>query len=313
MTLPAAAGSVAALVEAVVHYQEVGLDAVWSAQLFGVDALTVFALAGEYTADIRFGTAVIPTYSRHPLSLASQALTTQAATGGRLRLGIGSSHRALVEGVLGADYDRPAAYLREYLTVLPRILRGERFRHEGPRLTVDTTEVFGRAVVPGAEPPPIFVGTMFPISLGVAGRLADGVVTWLVGPRTMDTEVLPTVGAAAASVGRSRPRVIAGIPISLCRAGDTEAQEDLVNRALGRFTALPVYERVLAREGATCPAELGAIGDEADVLARLDAFAEAGVDEVYGVCFGDEETRLRTAALLGSLGASSITARPHRT
>jgi len=112
MALGSAPKPLPAYVETIERYEAMGLDSVWSAQLFGADALTVFALAGATTSHIRLGTAVIPTYSRHPLVLASQALTTQAATGNRLVLGVGSSHRDLVEGVLGADYERPAAYLR---------------------------------------------------------------------------------------------------------------------------------------------------------------------------------------------------------
>ena len=301
MALGSAPKPLSAYVETIEHYEAMGLDSVWSAQLFGADALTVFALAGATTTRIQLGTAVIPTYSRHPLVLASQALTTQAATNNRLVLGVGSSHRALVEGVLGADYERPAAYLREYLSVLPRLLRGERFDSEGERLHVDTTSVFGRAGVVGAEAPPVYVGTMFPISLRIAGELADGVITWLVGPTTLTEEVIPRLRDAAAAAGRPQLRVVAGIPITLCTKADTQYHTDLVNSRLDSFVSLPVYQKVLTREHATCPADLAAIGDEEAVVARLQTFADTGIDEVYGVCFGDDETLLRTAELLGSL------------
>ncbi|MCM3882547.1 TIGR03564 family F420-dependent LLM class oxidoreductase [Frankia sp. R82] len=285
----------------IARFEEAGLDTVWCGQLFGTDALTVYALAGASTTRISFGTSILPTYSRHPLLLASQALTTQAATDGRLIVGVGSSHRALVEDVLGVSYQRPAAYLREYLTVLPRLLRGERFAHAGELLRVDTTGVFGRAHVAGADAPPVYVGTMFPLSLKVAGQLADGVITWLVGPNTLVDEVIPIARTAAAEVGRPRPRIVAGIPMAVCAAADVEQHTARVNTFLRRFVALPVYERVLARENATGPADLAAIGDEETMAARLKLFADAGVDEVYGVCFGDDETLLRTAEFLGGL------------
>lgn len=301
MALPAGGLTLEASLEALVRFEEAGLDAAWCPQLFGVDALTMFAMAGSLTERIEFGTAVIPRHTRHPLPLASQALTTQAATNGRLRLGIGSSHRDLVEGVLGADYSRPAEHLGEYLSVLPRLLRSERFRHDGPRLTVDTTTAFGRAHVPGASAPPVYVGTMFPMSLAIAGHLADGVITWLVGPRTLETEIVPIVRGAAAEAERPVPHFVAGIPIAVCSAADTEAERERVDRALGRYTMLPVYERVLAREGVAGPASVGAIGDEQTVLDRLAEFAAAGIDEVYGVCFGDEPTLHRTAEFLGGL------------
>jgi len=301
MALGSAPKPLPAYVETIERYEALGLDSVWSAQLFGADALTVFALAGATTSHIRLGTAVIPTYSRHPLVLASQALTTQAATGNRLVLGVGSSHRDLVEGVLGADYERPAAYLREYLGVLPRLLEGERFDYQGDRVHVDTTSVFGRAGVVGAEAPPVYVGTMFPISLRAAGELADGVITWLVGPTTLAEEVIPRLRDAAAAAGRPQPRVVAGIPITMCAKADTEEHVELVNSRLSSFVSLPVYQKVLEREGATGPSDLAAIGDEQAVVDRLQAFADAGVDEVYGVCFADDDALFRTAGFLGSL------------
>lgn len=301
MSLAGGSRPLSAYVEQIVHHEEAGLDSVWCGQLFGVDALTVFAVAGAQTTRISFGTAVIPTYSRHPLILASQALTTQAATNNRLLLGVGSSHRGLVEDVLGLDYERPAAYLREYVSVLPRLLRGERFTHHGERLHVDTAGPFGRARVKGAEAPPVYVGTMFPLSLRVAGEFADGVVTWLVGPNTLIGEVIPTIRAAAAEAGRPQPRVVAGIPLAVCASTDVARQADLVNLKLGDFVSLPIYGRVLERERAAEPADLGAIGDEKTVAARLQAFADAGVDEVHGVCFADDATLLRTAEFLGKL------------
>ncbi|MCK9877081.1 TIGR03564 family F420-dependent LLM class oxidoreductase [Frankia sp. Ag45/Mut15] len=301
MSLAGGERSLSAYLDQIVHHEEAGLDSVWCGQLFGVDALTIFALAGARTTRISFGTSILPTYVRHPLLLASQALTTQAATDGRLVVGIGSSHRALVEDVLGIDYQRPAAYLREYLTVLPPLLRGERLTHTGELIRVDTTGQFGRANVVGADAPPVYVGTMFPLSLKVAGQLADGVITWLVGPNTLADEVIPLVRTAAAEAGRPRPRVVAGIPMAVCASGDAERHAELVNKRLRRFVALPVYERVLARENATGPADLAAIGDEETVAARLRLFADAGVDEVYGVCFGDDDTLLRTAEFLGGL------------
>ncbi|CAO5253554.1 MULTISPECIES: TIGR03564 family F420-dependent LLM class oxidoreductase [unclassified Frankia] len=311
MSLASGNRPLSAFLDQISHHEEAGLDTVWCSQLFGIDALTVFALAGARTTRISFGTAIIPTYSRHPLQLASAALTTQAATGNRLTLGIGSSHRALVTDALGLDYQRPAAYLREYLSVLPGLLRGERLSHRGELLNVDTTGTFGPPQVVGAEAPPVLVGTMFPISLKIAGTFADGIVTWLVGPRALADEVIPTVRAAAAAAGRPQPRVVAGIPAAVCASADAAGHRDLINRRLAGFTALPVYQQVLAREQVTEPADLAAVGDEEAVAARLAAYAEVGVDEVHGICFGDDATLFRTAEFFGDRArANARTASP---
>jgi len=301
MSLRSSTRELSGYLDMIQRYEEYGLDSAWCAQLFGLDALTLFALAGATTSRIRMGTAVIPTYSRHPLVLASHALTTQAATGNRLLLGIGSSHEALVKGVLGADYSRPAAYLREYLTVLPGLLRGERLEYDGERLHVDSTSRFGRAGGLGSEAPPVYVGTMFPISLRITGQLADGLVTWLCGPQTFTDVVLPNLHDAATEAGRDRPRVVASIPMALCAAADVDGQRDQVDRQLETFVSLPVYQQVLEREGASGPSGLAAIGDEETIAARIAEFADAGVDEISGVCFGDDATLHRTAEFLGRL------------
>jgi alkanesulfonate monooxygenase SsuD/methylene tetrahydromethanopterin reductase-like flavin-dependent oxidoreductase (luciferase family) len=216
-------------------------------------------------------------------------------------LGIGSSHRDLVAGVLGADSERPAAYLREYLSVLPDLLRGERLLYDGERIHVDSTKVFGRACVIGGDAPPVLIGTMFPISVRVAGQLADGTITWLVGPRTLDEVVIPTICDAASDAGRPRPKVVASIPIALCAGSDTARQTKLIDDQLAKFVQLPVYQQVLERECASGPSDLAVIGDEADVEKRLQQFADLGVDEVFGVCFGDVETLDRTLSFIGHL------------
>src|SRR5437773_5681521 len=86
----------------------------WMSQIFGMDALTALAVVGREVPGIELGTAVIPTYPRHPMMLAQQALTTQAAIGGRLALGIGLSHQIVIENVFGYSFEKPARHMREY-------------------------------------------------------------------------------------------------------------------------------------------------------------------------------------------------------
>ena len=90
------------------RYREAGLDHAFASQIFGPDALTLLAVAGSQVPDIGLGTGVVPVYPRHPMMLAQQALTVQAATGNRLLLGIGLSHQVVVEGMWGMSFDRPS-------------------------------------------------------------------------------------------------------------------------------------------------------------------------------------------------------------
>src|SRR5712691_2421672 len=121
------------LIEQVATYARHGFDKAVFAQLQGPDVLTVIALAGRVVPDIELETAVVPIYPRHPVALAQQALTTQAAIGGRLTLGIGLSHRPVVENVWGLSFERPVEYMREYLAILQPLLHGQSVAFGGRR------------------------------------------------------------------------------------------------------------------------------------------------------------------------------------
>jgi alkanesulfonate monooxygenase SsuD/methylene tetrahydromethanopterin reductase-like flavin-dependent oxidoreductase (luciferase family) len=102
-----------------------GIDSIWMANIFSYDAISTLAIVGRETKTIELGTAVTPTYPRHPTAMAQQALTTAAASNCRFTLGIGLSHQIVIEGMLGLSYDKPARHMREYLNVLMPLVRGE--------------------------------------------------------------------------------------------------------------------------------------------------------------------------------------------
>jgi len=102
-----------------------GFDSLWLPNIFGMDAVGACAIAGWETKRIELGTAVTPTYPRHPGALAQQAVTTQLACSGRFTLGIGLSHQVVIEGMYGMSYDRPARHMSEYLEIIAPLLRGE--------------------------------------------------------------------------------------------------------------------------------------------------------------------------------------------
>src|SRR5437588_662069 len=157
-----------------------GLSSVWSPQIFGYDALTLLAVVGREVDGIELGTAVVPTYPRHPIVLAGQALTTQAASGGRLALGIGLSHRIVIESMFGHSFDKPARHMREYLSVLLPLLQGQAVSFQGETLKATT---MGPLDVK-AKPPPVLLAALAPVMLRLAGSVADGTVTWMTGPST---------------------------------------------------------------------------------------------------------------------------------
>src|SRR5688572_17697409 len=95
-----------------------GFSTFWLPNIFGLDAITTLALAGCETKRIELGTAVVPTYPRHPIAMAQQALTAGVAANGRFTLGLGLSHKIVIEDLMGMSYAAPVRHMREYLTVL---------------------------------------------------------------------------------------------------------------------------------------------------------------------------------------------------
>ena len=274
-----------------------GFHSAWLPNIRSVDALTVLALAGRLTKTIELATYVTPTYPRHPSALAQQALTTQAASGGRLTLGIGLSHRVTMEGALGFDWDHPVRHLREYLTSLTPLLHGEPTTFSGQEYTVNGYQL----TVPGATPPPVLVAALGPQLLRVTGRLADGTVIWMGGPRYIAETAVPTITAAAREAGRPAPRIVAGLPI--CVTDNPAGVRERANVAFGRYGELPSYRAVLDRqEAGTSPGDVALIGDEATVKAGLDELAAAGVTDFVAAVYAPRgEDAERTYALLTSL------------
>ncbi|MFI6478314.1 TIGR03564 family F420-dependent LLM class oxidoreductase [Nonomuraea sp. NPDC050663] len=262
-------------------------DSLWAGQRDGRDALTALAVVGRAVRGPALGTAVVPTQPRHPLALAAQALTAQEAVGGRLTLGVGVSHRPIVEGRFGLPYERPARHLREYLSVLAPLLRGESVAFEG-----ETLKASGAVGVPTTAPS-LLVGALGPASLRIAGELADGVVTTWAGPEALESYVIPALGGGA-------PRVVA--TVCVCVTGDEAGVRAMVAEQFAVVNELPAYRAILERGGARGPADVIVAGDEADVLKQLGRLAGAGATELLAVPIGTPEEQERTTAFLAGAG-----------
>jgi 5,10-methylenetetrahydromethanopterin reductase len=274
-----------------------GLD-LWTPQLFDLDALTALAVVAREVPGLHVGTAVVPTYPRHPLMLASQALTVAAAAPGRFTLGIGLSHQVVIEGSFGYSFAKPVRHLREYLEVLMPALAGEQVQYRGEVFTAST---MAPIKVAGASPPPVLVAALGSQTLSVAGRMADGTALWMVGPRTIESHIIPRITAAAQEAGRPRPRVAVGLPV--CVTSNVEAAKQRAAGAFGFYNDLPSYRAMLDREGASGPADVAVIGDEDAVAEQLRQLGEIGATDLSLPVFGSSEERQRTEALLATLSA----------
>ncbi|WP_131785207.1 TIGR03564 family F420-dependent LLM class oxidoreductase [Protofrankia symbiont of Coriaria ruscifolia] len=292
----------AATLTEVVHQVRVaadsGIDSAWSAQALGWDALTTLAVAGAQVPAIALGAAVVPTPQRHPLVLASQALTAQAASGGRLTLGVGAGIAAMIQGMFGLSADRPAARMREYLTVLSALLRGETVNHRGETLTA-----VGAVDAPGTLPPILLLAALGPAMLRVAGELADGTVTWMTGPRTLADHIVPSVNRAAAAAGRPAPRVIARLVV--CVTGNEAEVRGRIAQQFALAGQVPEYRAVLDREGAAGPGDVVVVSDEDGVAGHLRRIADTGVTDFLACPFGTPAEQDRTVAVLADLAKST--------
>lgn len=271
-----------------------GFASYWLSQITGIDALTALAVIGREVPDIELGTAIVPTFPRHPSVMAAQALTVQAATGGRLVLGIGPSHKLLVEGMLGYSFDRPYSHTREYLDALSTLLRGEPTNFAGEQITAR-----GRVGVE-AQAPPVLIAGLGMRMLSLAGREADGTVTWMCGLNTVRRHIVPGVRAAAEAAGRPEPRIVVGLPI--CVTDDPGRAREHAATKLAMYGGLPSYRAMLDLEGVNGPEEIVIIGKEEQVRESLGMLARAGATDLRAtaLCTNEDEAD-RTRALLREL------------
>ena len=296
-----AAAELHSLIREFVQAEEDGFDSIWLPQISsgaGFDALTALSLAASKTSTIAVGTAVVPIFPIHPLTLAKHALTAQIASGGRMTLGVGLSHRPAIEDVMGLSYERPARHMEEYLNVLRPLLDDGNVEFHGRFF-----DVTAKADVPGALPVPVVIAALAPMMLRIAGEQADGTFTWMAGAKTVKSHVAPRINRAAESADRPPPRICVGMPLAV--TGDPQAAREQAAKTYERYGQLTNYRRMLDLEGVEGPSEVALIGNEDEVTEQLKAYAEAGATDFLASVFPvgtDEDASLaRSNDLLKSL------------
>lgn len=291
-------GSVETVVAQARSLAEAGMKSLACSQIFSYDAITLLALVGAQVPEVELMTAVVPTYPRHPIVMAAQALTAQAATGGRFTLGIGLSHQIVIENMYGYSFDRPARHMRDYLSALMPLLRGEQVAYQGETLKAATMAPL-EIKVPA---PPVLVAALAPRMLELAGSLADGTITWMTGPATIADHITPSITAAAEKAGRPAPRVEVCLPV--CVTGDIDAARVTANSTFAIYGQLPSYRAMLDREGAAGPGDVAIVGDEESVAKQIRSLFDNGATGVSAFPYGTSEQIGRSLGLLGDLARS---------
>lgn len=275
-----------------------GFASYWLAQSGGVDALTVFAAHGDTGSSTQLGTAVIPTWTVHPQVLAGQALTTQAAVGGRLVLGIGLSHQPAVEGRWKMTWERPVRQMMDFLDVLQPLLTDGKASHDGYFWSYE-----GDSARCSEDPPEVMVAALGEQMLRLAGSRTDGTILWCVGPKTIKDHIAPVINDAAAQAGRDSPAIVCSIPVWV--TNDPEPAREFIGQILAIYAELPSYRRMLDIEGLHGLAELSLVGSEDEVADGIGAIADSGATDFTAVPMGGNPDEIeRTQAVLRAAAAS---------
>lgn len=274
-----------------------GFASGWFANIFGMDAILAAALTAHETVRIELGTAVVPTYPRHPIALAQQALSAAAIARGRFTLGIGLSHQIVIEGMLGLSFAKPYSHMKEYLAVLAPLIREGSVSFQGAEYRVTA-----QLAVPGAKPCPILVAALAPKMLALTGAVADGTITWMTGPKTIREHTVPRIREAAAKANRPAPRVVVGLPVAVTKEVSAARTSGAMQFQI--YGGLPSYRAMLDREGVEGPGDVVIAGDEASVGEQLRRLGEAGATDFLAIPFkvqGDADALARTRAFLARL------------
>lgn len=271
----AAPNHVAAAIDQARRAYDAGVRQLWIAQQFDHDAISLAGYVGAAVPGLGVGTFVVPVNPRHPLIVASQAQTAQAATGGNFSLGLGLGAHAVEQQAFGTAWPNTVGRLREHLQVLRAILDTGTVDFHGEQFTAAPE---WPVTVAGGAPLPVYVAAMGPKALRVTGELADGTLPYLAGPRTLEQFIVPTITAAAAAAGRPEPRVIAAVPVLV--TDDVERGRAAAAEVLEFYATIPSYAKVIEREGVDSVTELAAVGSAAEVTRQLRRYRDAGATDV---------------------------------
>ncbi len=292
------AANVRVLVQAAVQAEEEGLDVAWVPHVRHVDSLIAIALAGQSTSRIEFLTGVIPVYSRQPYLMAQQALSAQQAADGRLSLGLGVAHPESVPATWGQEFSRPVAYLEEYLQALLPLLSDHEVKYRG-----DLVRTEASLDLEPMSPPPVLLAALGPRMLRLAGRMSEGTVLWMAGPRAVETHVVPRINSAAAEAGLPPRRIVVALPV--CVTDDAAHARNVAARMFARYGRLVNYQRILDIEGVSGPQGVVIVGSESSVEEQLRGLAAAGATDFLAAPFAlsreDAVSVPRTRTLLRGL------------
>lgn len=246
VVVPGEMGSLEDIIEVAERAESLGYDRVSVPEVTGRDAVTVLATLAERTDDIGLSNDVLSPWGRSPAMLGQTGVTLQEASGGRYRMGLGTSSPALTERWHLGEFERPLRRLRETIEIVDEVAAGERLEYDG--------EVFegGGLSLRGPEPAdvPIDVAALGPKATELAGRFADGWVPQLFTPAAL-ADRLEDLRRGAGLGGRDRDDLRVAVTVRSCALEDGERARDVARRQIAFMVAAygPYYRESIARQG----------------------------------------------------------------
>jgi F420-dependent oxidoreductase-like protein len=255
-------------IEAIRAVEAAGVGTAWTIMgATGKDSPTLYAAAALRTEQVKLGTGIVPAFTRHPIGLASQALTLHDLAPGRLRLGIGTSHAPVMRDALHLPFDRPLERLSEYLQVLRPAVQTGKVSFAGEFYQVEATMI-------GAAPEtPVLIAALRENAFDLAGRFSDGAISWLCPVEYLHGVARPALERGAAAAGRPAPPLVAAIQVM--PESNQETVRATARQLFGRYAQLPFYARMFAAAGH--PVADGQLSD-----ALIDAIVVSGDDDAIG-------------------------------
>jgi len=255
--------------------EDLGYSTFWIPETVGRNPFVHASWLLANTTKLVIATGIANIYHREPgVTMAAQK-TLAEQSGNRFLLGLGVSHKPMVEGVRGLSYGAPVPTMRSYL---------------------EKMAASPYTAVPPSEEPQTVIAALGPQMLKATAELADGTLTWCTGPNTLADYTVPTINAAAEAAGRPAPRVIAALPV--CVTTDTEAAKGRAAKVFEIYGSLPSYRAMLDREGAGGAEDIAITGSHDEVVERISALADIGVTDFAAVEFPgnpDEAAATRAA------------------
>lgn len=294
------------VVDSIVAAEQAGVQAAWlTSGGLAPDPFAIFAAAATRTTTIKFGTSIVPTFPRHPLAMAQGAIAVEQFAPGRLRLGVGPSHKPAMEGMWGIPFEKPLQHLREYLIVLRAILQEGKVDFHGKRFNVT-------AQLPAPTGVTVMASALRPNGFRVCGELAEGAISWVCPLPYLRDVAIPAIAEGAATAGREAPPLIAHVPVIVSE--DMAVVREASRRQIGLYPRVPFYSQMFqdagfpeAAEGQLSDRMIDALvvhGSPDAVKARLREVPSYGAAELLAMPIlpqGDPDAFARTITVLGEL------------